>query len=76
MSVAAARSAADLAPDAPAAIENGPCRRPETRFPEEVRTMKKLLPTVIALALALVSLLPGAAAAKLAANHNQALLRG
>ncbi len=38
--------------------------------------MKKLLPTVIAVALALLSMLPGVAAAKLAGNHNQTLLRG
>ena len=38
--------------------------------------MKKLLPTIIALALALVSMLPGIAAARLAGNHNQTLLRG
>lgn len=38
--------------------------------------MKKLLATVIALALALVSMLPGVATAKIAGNHNQTLLRG
>ena len=38
--------------------------------------MKKLLPTVIALALALVSMLPGLAAAGIALNHNQSLLGG
>jgi hypothetical protein len=38
--------------------------------------MKKHLATALALALALVSLLPGPAAAKLAGNHNQTLLRG
>ena len=38
--------------------------------------MKKLLATVIALALVLVSMLPGIAAARLTANHNQTLLRG
>lgn len=37
--------------------------------------MKKLLPTVIALALAIVSLLPGLAAAKLAGNRSQTLIR-
>ena len=37
--------------------------------------MKKLLATAIALGLALVSMLPGIAAAKLTANHNQTLLR-
>jgi hypothetical protein len=38
--------------------------------------MKKLLVTVLALALALVSILPGIAAARLAANHNETCLRG
>ena len=38
--------------------------------------MKKLLATIFALAIALVSMLPGIAAAKLAGNHNQTLLRG
>lgn len=38
--------------------------------------MNKHLATVLALALALVSLVPGLAAAKLAGNHNQTLLRG
>jgi hypothetical protein len=38
--------------------------------------MKKYLATALALALALVSLLPGLAAARLAGNHNQTLLRG
>jgi hypothetical protein len=37
--------------------------------------MKKLLPTAIALALALTALLPGISAARLAANHNSTLLR-
>jgi len=37
--------------------------------------MKKLLATAIALGLALVSMLPGIAAAKLTANNNQTLLR-
>jgi hypothetical protein len=36
--------------------------------------MKKHLVTILALALALVSLLPGMGAAKLSANHNQTLL--
>jgi hypothetical protein len=36
--------------------------------------MKKLLPTLVALAL--VSMLPGVAAAKVSMNHNQSLLRG
>jgi hypothetical protein len=36
--------------------------------------MKKHLATVLALALALVSLLPELAAAKIAGNHNQTLL--
>jgi hypothetical protein len=36
--------------------------------------MKKHLVTILALALALVSLLPGMGAAKLAANHNQTRL--
>ena len=36
--------------------------------------MKKLLATAIALGLALVSMLPAVAAAKLSANHNQTLL--
>ena len=38
--------------------------------------MKKLFATVIALSLALVSMLPGIAAAKIAGNHNQTSLRG
>jgi hypothetical protein len=38
--------------------------------------MKKLIPSVIALALALVSMLPGVAAARLVGNHNQTVLRG
>ncbi len=38
--------------------------------------MKKTLATVIALALALVTLLPAIGAAKLASNHNRTLLRG
>ena len=38
--------------------------------------MKRMLATVIALALALVTMLPGIAAARLAGNHNQTLLRG
>jgi len=37
--------------------------------------MKKLIGIVFALAMALVSMLPAAAAAKLAANRNQTLLR-
>lgn len=37
--------------------------------------MKRLLPTAIALAIALDSMLPGIAAAKLAGNHNQTALR-
>jgi hypothetical protein len=37
--------------------------------------MKKFFATVAVLALALVSMLPGVAAAKLAGNHNQTLLR-
>ena len=36
--------------------------------------MKKLIPAVVALALALVALLPGLCAAKLATNHNQTRL--
>jgi hypothetical protein len=36
--------------------------------------MNKQFATVLALALALVSLLPGLAAARLVANHNQTLL--
>ena len=46
------------------------------KFREEDRVMRKLLSIAIALALALVSMLPGIAAAKLAANHNQTPLRG
>ena len=38
--------------------------------------MNKHLATALALTLALVSLLPGLAAARLAANHNQTRLRG
>jgi hypothetical protein len=38
--------------------------------------VKKLIATGLALALALVSLFPGIASAKLSANHNQTLLRG
>ncbi len=38
--------------------------------------MKKLLATVIALAVALVTMLPGIAAARLAGNHNQSRLGG
>jgi hypothetical protein len=37
--------------------------------------MKKLLVTVVAVGVAIVSMLPGMAAAKLAGNHNQTLLR-
>jgi hypothetical protein len=37
--------------------------------------MKRFFATVAALALALVSMLPGVAAARLAGNHNQTLLR-
>ena len=37
--------------------------------------MKKHFVTVLALALALVSLVPGLAAARLVGNHNQTLLR-
>jgi hypothetical protein len=37
--------------------------------------MKKHLATIIAVALALVTLLPGISAARLSANHNQTLLR-
>lgn len=37
--------------------------------------MKKYFATIIAVALALVSLLPGISAARLSANHNQTLLR-
>jgi hypothetical protein len=37
--------------------------------------MKKLIATGLALALALVSLLPGIASARLSANHNENLLR-
>ncbi len=37
--------------------------------------MNKHFATVLALALALVSLLPGIAAARLVGNHNQTLLR-
>jgi hypothetical protein len=40
-----------------------------------IEIMKKLIGTVFALALALVSMLPAAAAAKLSANRNQTLLR-
>ncbi len=36
--------------------------------------MKKLLVSALALALAIVSMLPGVAAARLSANHNQTLL--
>ena len=42
---------------------------------EEGQVMKKLIAMVIAVALALVSLLPGISAARIAANHNQTLLR-
>jgi hypothetical protein len=38
--------------------------------------MKKTLAAVIALALALVTMLPAIGAARLASNHNQTLLRG
>lgn len=38
--------------------------------------MKKLFAIVIALAFAIVSMLPGIAAARLAGNHNQSRLRG
>lgn len=38
--------------------------------------MKKLSVTVFALAIALVSMLPGIAAAKLTGNHNQTRLAG
>jgi hypothetical protein len=38
--------------------------------------MKKMLASAIALGLALVSMLPAIAAAKLTANHNQTPLRG
>ncbi len=38
--------------------------------------MKRHLLTILALALALVSLLPGIGAAKIAANHNQTRLGG
>jgi hypothetical protein len=38
--------------------------------------MKKLFATGLALALALVSLLPALAAARLASNHNRTVLRG
>lgn len=38
--------------------------------------MKKLFITAFALAVAVVSMLPGVCAAKLSANHNQTLLRG
>lgn len=37
--------------------------------------MKKLIGTTLALAIALLTLLPGIAAAKLAANRNQTVLR-
>jgi hypothetical protein len=37
--------------------------------------MRKHFPAILALALALVSIVPGLAAARLAANHNQTLLR-
>lgn len=37
--------------------------------------MKRLFVTGVAIALALLSLLPGVGAAKLAANHNATLLR-
>ena len=37
--------------------------------------MSRHIATTLALALALVSLLPGLAAAKLAGNHNQTLVR-
>ncbi len=38
--------------------------------------MKKLCVTAVSLALALVSMLPGIAAARLAGNHNQSRLGG
>ncbi len=38
--------------------------------------MKKIIPAAVALALALVALMPGLCAAKLATNHNSTLLRG
>jgi len=38
--------------------------------------MKKLLATAIALGIALVSMLPGIAAARLTTNHNQTRLAG
>jgi hypothetical protein len=38
--------------------------------------MKRLMATAFALALALVTSLPGIAAAKLSGNHNSTLLRG
>lgn len=38
--------------------------------------MRKLILSVIGLALALVSMLPGIAAARLTGNHNQTVLRG
>jgi hypothetical protein len=43
-------------------------------FSEE-EGMKKFFATVAALALALVSMLPAVAAARLVGNHNQTLLR-
>jgi hypothetical protein len=40
-----------------------------------MRTVKKQIASIAALALALVSLLPALSAAKLSANHNLTLLR-
>jgi hypothetical protein len=38
--------------------------------------MKKHIATAVAIVLALIALLPGISSARLAANHNQTLLRG
>ena len=44
------------------------------RFLKEGALVKKLLPGVVALAIALLALIPGLGMARIAANHNQTLL--